>query len=140
LQANITSMDAVFQDFEKLGTQYGVAIAAYEGGQGMTGTTNEPIKHLAQFDERMYQTYGQYLTFWKQHFGASLFMHFTLAGTPGLPREQASSTASGARSRASRKTSSTCGKNLPTLSGTETVASVTQYCPKYQALADEVPH
>jgi hypothetical protein len=34
---------------------------------------------------------------------------------------------------------STCGHALPTLAGTETIASVMQYCPKYQALADRVP-
>ena len=33
----------------------------------------------------------------------------------------------------------TCGKGLPMLTGTETVASVMKYCPKYQALADRVP-
>jgi hypothetical protein len=34
---------------------------------------------------------------------------------------------------------STCGKNLPTLTGTETIASEMQYCPKYSALAAHVP-
>jgi hypothetical protein len=138
LQANITSMDAVFQDFEKLATQYGVTIAGYEGGQSLTGTTNEPIKHLAQFDIRMYQTYGQYLTFWKQHFTTSLFMHFTLAGTPGEPENIYQYGFWGSLPGVAEDLS-TCGKSLPTLAGTETVASVMQYCPKYQALADHVP-
>jgi hypothetical protein len=138
LQAGITSMDAVFQDFEKLATQYGVTIAGYEGGQSMTGTTNEPIKHLAQFDIRMYQTYGQYLTFWRQHFTTSLFMHFTLAGTPGEPENIFQYGFWGSLPGVAEDLS-TCGKNLPTLTGNETVASVTQYCPKYQALADHVP-
>ena len=31
------------------------------------------------------------------------------------------------------------GKSLPTLTGNETVVSVTQYCSKYQALANHVP-
>jgi len=139
LQTSITSMDAVFQDFAKVGTQYGVAIAAYEGGQSLTGTTNESIKHLAQFDARMYQVYGQYLTFWTQHFGPSIFMNFTLAGTPGVPENIFQYGFWGALPGVAENPSS-CGKNLPTLIGTETVASVTQYCPKYQALADEVPH
>jgi len=131
-------MDSAFQGFKQLGAQYGVAIAAYEGGQGITGTTNEPIKHLAQFDERMYETYTTYFTFWKQYFGTSLFMHFDLAGDPGLPRAP-TSTASGARSRVSKKISRLVVKGLPTLTGTETVASVMKYCPKYQALVDRVP-
>ena len=138
LQANIMSTDAVFQDFEKLATQYGVTIAGYEGGQSMTGTTNEPIKHLAQFDARMYQTYGQYLMFWKQHFAQSLFMNFTLAGTPGVPESIFRYGFWGALPGVTEDLA-TCGKGLPTLTGTETVASVTQYCPKYQALADRVP-
>jgi hypothetical protein len=138
LQASITSTDAVFQDFAKLGAQYGVTIAAYEGGQSLTGTTNEPIKHLAQFDARMYQVYGQYLTFWTQHFGPSLFMNFTLAGTPGTPENIFQYGFWGALPGVAENLS-TCGQNLPTLNGTETVASVTQYCPKYQALADRVP-
>jgi hypothetical protein len=138
LQTSITSMDAVFHDFAKLGTQYGVIIAAYEGGQSLTGTTNEPVKHLAQFDARMYQVYGQYLTFWTQHFGPSLFMNFTLAGTPGTPENIFQYGFWGALPGVAENLS-TCGKNLPTLTGTETVASVAQYCPKYQALADHVP-
>jgi hypothetical protein len=137
LQANITSTDGVFQDFEKLGTQYGVTIAAYEGGQSLTGTTNEPIKHLAQFDARMYQTYGQYLAFWKQHFGPSLFMNFDLAGTPGQPENIYQYGFWGALPGVGEDLG-TCGKGLPTLTGTEMVASVMQYCPKYQALADQV--
>jgi len=138
MQTNITSMDAVFQDFAKLGVQYGVSIAGYEGGQSLTGTTNQPIKHLAQFDMRMYQAYGQYLAFWKQHFGPSLFMNFTLAGTPGVPENIFQYGFWGALPGVAEDLS-TCGKGLPMLTGSETVASVTKYCPKYQALADRVP-
>lgn len=138
LQANITSMDSAFQGFEQLSTQYGIAIAAYEGGQGITGTTNEPIKHLAQFDERMYETYTQYFTFWKQHFGASLFMHFDLAGDPGFPEASYQYGFWGSLPGVEEDLT-TCGQNLPTLAGTETVASVMQFCPKYKALTDRVP-
>jgi hypothetical protein len=137
LQANIMTTDSVFKDFAKLGMQYGIPIAAYEGGQSLTGTTNEPIKHLAQFDTRMYATYGQYLAFWKQHFGPSLFMHFSLAGTPGQPENIYQYGFWGSLPGVGEDLT-TCGKNLPMLMGTETVASVMQYCPKYQALADQV--
>jgi hypothetical protein len=138
LVTNIMSMDMAFQGFEQLGTQYGVAIAAYEGGQGITGTTNEPIKHLAQFDQRMYATYATYLTFWKQHFGTSLFMHFDLAGDPGLPENIYQYGFWGSLPGVEEDLT-TCGQGLPMLAGTETVASVMKYCPKYQALADHVP-
>ena len=138
LQTSIMSTDAVFKDFAKLGAQYGVAIAAYEGGQSLTGTTNQPIKHLAQFDERMYQTYVTYLSFWKAHFGPSLFMHFDLAGTPGLPENIYQYGFWGSLPGVGEDLT-TCGKNLPTLTGSETIASVMKYCPKYEALAERVP-
>jgi hypothetical protein len=138
LQTAITSTDSVLTDFANLGTGYGISIAAYEGGQGLTGTTNEPIKHLAQFDLRMYETYTQYFTFWKAHFGASLFMHFDLAGDPGLPESNYQYGFWGSLPGLEEDLS-TCGHALPTLAGTETIASVMQYCPKYQALADRVP-
>jgi hypothetical protein len=86
----------------------------------------------------MYQTYGQYLTFWKQHFGPSLFMHFTLAGTPGEPENIYQYGFWGSLPGVAEDLS-TCGKGLPMLTGSETVASVMQYCPKYQALAESVP-
>ena len=138
LQASILSTDAVFKDFAKLGAQYGVGIAAYEGGQSLTGTTNQPIKHLAQFDARMQQTYAAYLDFWKAHFGPSLFMHFDLAGTPGLPENIYQYGYWGSLPGVAEDLA-TCGKGLPTLAGGEAVSSVLQYCPKYQALADRVP-
>ncbi len=138
LQTAITSMDSVFTDFATLGKADGISIAAYEGGQGISGATNEPIKHLAQFDDRMYETYTQYFTFWKAHFGASLFMHFDLAGDPGLPESIYQYGFWGSLPGVEEDLS-TCGHGLPTLTGTETIASVMKYCPKYQALADRVP-
>ncbi len=138
LVTSIDSMSTAFQGFQQLGTQYGVSIAAYEGGQGITGTTNETIKHLAQFDERMYDTYGTYFTFWKQSFGTSLFMHFDLAGDPGLPENIYQYGFWGSLPGVEEDLT-TCGQGLPTLAGTETVASVMKYCPKYSALASYVP-
>jgi hypothetical protein len=138
MAANITSNAAVFPDFAKLSTEYSVSIAAYEGGQGLTGTTNQTIKHLAQFDARMNSTYATYLAGWKQAFGPSLFMHFDLAGTPGLPENIYQYGFWGSVTGVSQDLS-TCGKNLPTLTGTETIASEMQYCPKYSALAAHVP-
>jgi hypothetical protein len=138
MQTNITSMASAFQGFAMLSKQYGIAIAAYEGGQSLSGTTNQDIKQLAQFDVRMYQTYGTYLMFWQQYFGNSLFMHFTLAGTPGVPENIYQYGFWGSLPGVGEDLS-TCGKNVPTLTGTEMVSSVMQYCPKYQALADHVP-
>lgn len=135
---NIMSMGSALSGFAMLGTQYGVSIAAYEGGQSLTGTTNEPIKHLAQFDARMYQTYGTYLDFWKQNFGTSLFMHFDLAGTPGLPENIYQYGFWGSLPGVDEDLT-TCGKNPPTLAGTEMVSAELKYCPKWQALADRVP-
>jgi hypothetical protein len=135
---NIMSMSTAFQGFAMLSKQYGIAIAAYEGGQGLSGTTNETIKHLAQFDVRMNQTYETYLKFWQQNFGNSLFMHFTLAGTPGLPENIYQYGFWGALPGVDENLA-TCGKNLPMLTGSEMISSLLGYCPKYAALASHVP-
>lgn len=137
-QANIASMDTVFQDFAKLTTSYGLKLAAYEGGQGLSGTTNQPIKHLAQHDQRMYETYLQYFALWKKDFGNALFMHFELAGDPGLP-ENIYQYGYWGSIIGVLENPATCEPNLPTLMGTETIASVLHHCPKYRALAEQVP-
>ena len=64
--------------------------------------------------------------------------HFDLAGTPGLPENIYQYGFWGSVTGVSQDLS-TCGKNLPTLTGTETIASEMQYCPKYSALAAHVP-
>jgi hypothetical protein len=138
LQANVTAMDATFQDFAKLGAQYGIGIVAYEGGQSLTGTTNQTIKHLAQHDERMYETYATYLALWKKDFGSSLFMHFSLAGEPGLP-ENIYQYGFWGSIIGVLEDPTTCEPNLPMLTGTEAIASVVHHCPKYRALAEQVP-
>ena len=138
LGANIAAMDPGFQDFAKLATQYGVKMAAYEGGQSLTGTTNQPMKHLAQHDERMYEAYKAYLALWKKDFGPSLFMHFDLAGDPGLPENIYQYGYWGSILGVMEDTA-TCEPNLPTLTGTEAIASVVHHCPKYRALAEAVP-
>jgi hypothetical protein len=135
---NINSMGTAFQGFAGLSKQYGIAIAAYEGGQGLTGTTNEGIKHLAQFDARMNQTYETYLKFWQQNYGNSLIMHFTLAGTPGLPENIYQYGFWGSLPGVEEDLTK-CGQNLPTLTGSETISSLLGYCPKYAALASHVP-
>jgi hypothetical protein len=138
LETNISGMDATFQDFAKLGAQYGIGIVAYEGGQSLTGTTNQPIKHLAQHDERMYETYKDYLALWEKDFGPSLFMHFSLAGDPGQP-ETVYQYGYWGSIIGVLEDPSACEPNLPTLMGTETIASVVHHCPKYRALAEQVP-
>jgi hypothetical protein len=138
LDANVAGMDATFKDFAKLGAQYGVKIVAYEGGQSLTGTTNQSFKHLAQHDERMYEAYKSYLALWNQDFGASLFMHFSLVGTPGLPENIYQYGYWGAIIGVLEDTS-ICEANLPTLVGTEAIASVVHHCPKYKALSEHIP-
>ncbi len=138
LDANIAAMDVTFKDFAKLAAQYGVQIAAYEGGQSLTGTTNQSFKHLAQHDERMYEAYKSYLALWGQDFGASLFMHFSLAGTPGLP-ENIYQYGYWGSIIGVLEDSAACQPNLPMLAGNEAIASVVHHCPKYRALAEHVP-
>jgi hypothetical protein len=138
LEANISGMDATFQDFAKLGAQYGIGIVAYEGGQSLTGTTNQPIKHLAQHDERMYESYNDYLALWKKDFGTSLFMHFSLAGNPGQP-ESVYQYGYWGSIIGVLEDPATCEPDLPTLTGSEAIASVVGHCPKYRALAEQVP-
>lgn len=134
--ANIASMDATFTDFAQLGSDYGIAIAAYEGGQGMGGTTNQPIKHLAQHDQRMYDTYTAYYARWKQHFGKSLFCHFELAGTPGVP-EFIFQYGYWGSIISLQEDPAVCEPDLPTLTGSEEIQSVIHHCPKYRALAEQ---
>ena len=138
LATDITGMDATFKDFAKLGAQYGVGIVAYEGGQSLSGTTNQAIKHLAQHDERMYEAYKAYLALWQKNFGPSLFMHFSLAGNPGQPENIYQYGYWGSIIGA-LEDPATCKPDLPTLMGTETIASVVHHCPKYRALAEQVP-
>ncbi len=138
MQQSITSQLAAMKDFAALGAQYGIPIAAYEGGQSLTGTTNQAIKHLAQLDVRMHDTYVQYLDFWKQNFGESLFMHFSLAGTLGLPENIYQYGFWGSIASAQIDPTA-CGENLPTLAGTEDPKTETSHCPKYAALAEQVP-
>jgi hypothetical protein len=138
VDANITGMDATFQQFAMMATQYGVKMAAYEGGQGLSGATNQTIKHLAQHDARMYAAYQTYLTLWKKDFGTALFMHFNLAGDPGLPENIYQYGFWGSIIGVMEDTA-TCEPGLPTLTGTETIASVVHHCPKYRALAETVP-
>jgi hypothetical protein len=135
---NIDGMDATFQDFAKLVKEYGLEIAAYEGGQSLTGTTNQPIKHLAQHDVRMHDTYVHYFDLWKKDFGEATFMHFAQAGDPGLPENIYQYGYWGAIIGVLEDTT-TCGKNLPMLTGNEMIADVVHHCPKYQALVEMVP-
>ncbi|APR84945.1 Cellulose-binding domain protein [Minicystis rosea] len=136
--ANIQSMDGAFGDFHDLGAAYGIPIAAYEGGQSLTGTENQSIKHLAQHDQRMYATYEAYFDLWKKHFGASLFMHFDLAGTPGIP-ELIFQYGYWGSIISALEDPAACSQSLPMLTGTEEIASVIHHCPKYRSLMEKVP-
>lgn len=135
---DIASKDATYADFAKLVAQYGLKMAAYEGGQGLSGATNQSIKHLAQHDKRMHDVYGDYFALWKKHFGPSLFMHFSLAGDGGLPENIYQYGFWGSIASV-LEDPAVCGVGLPTLTGSEPIASVVHHCPKYRALAEQVP-
>jgi len=139
MAADITGKATDFAEFHKLGAEYGLGIVAYEGGQGINGNANLPIKHLAQHDQRMYDAYKQFATQWKQTFGESLFMHFSLAGTPGVPEFVFQYGFWGSIGSVLEDPTQ-CGRNLPTLTGTEAVPTVIHHCPKYRALAEAVPN
>lgn len=134
--AKIQAMHPTFGDFAQLATEYGIAIAGYEGGQSLTGTADQPIKHLAQHDARMYDTYNAYLTLWKQDFGNALFCHYTLAETPGIPENVYQYGYWGSIISIDEDPQA-CAHDLPTLAGTEAIASVVHHCPKYRALAEQ---
>lgn len=138
IDLDIAGKAEIYAQFAALGTEYGIPIVAYEGGQGINGETNLQFKHLAQHDARMYTAYTNYLALWKQHFGTDLFMHFTLAGAPGIPESFFQYGYWGALAGIGLDLG-TCGDNLPMLSGGEAIATVAGNCPKYRALAEQVP-
>ena len=138
LETNITSMDSVFQDFARLVAADGIQMSAYEGGQGISGNTNIMIKYLAEHDARMHTAYLDLFTLWKMRFGDALFMHFDLAGTPGLPQNTWQYGFWGSIDGVMVDTS-TCGQGLSMLTDTTTMSAAAQWCPKYQALAEQVP-
>jgi len=140
MSTNIAAMDPTFQDFQKLVTDYGLAIVSYEGGQGINGNANLPVKHLAQHDQRMYDAYNTFFTLWQKDFGPSaLFMHFSLAGDPGLP-EFIYQYGFWGSIIGVLEDPTMCGPALPTLTGTEMIPTVVHHCPKYRALSEQVPH
>ncbi len=138
MTANIDTMDSTFQDFQKLVTEYGLEIAAYEGGQSLTGQTNQPIKHLAQHDVRMKTAYDHYLALWTKDFGDATFMHFDLAGDPGLP-ENIYQYGFWGSIIGVMEDPTKCGLNLPMLTGSEVIPDVVHHCPKYESLQEKVP-
>ena len=138
VNADIAAKDATYADFAKLVAEWGIEMAAYEGGQGLDGMTNQGTKHLAQHDRRMYDAYLSYFALWKKHFGAAPFLHFSLAGTPGVPEFVFQYGYWGSIGGVLEDTGK-CGLELPTLLGNEALPSVVHYCPKYRALAEQVP-
>lgn len=135
---DIASKEATYLDFAKLRDEYGLKIGAYEGGQSLTGTANQTLKHLAQHDQRMYEAYIAYFDLWKKSFGEALFMHFSLAGIPGLP-ENIYQYGYWSSIIGVLEDPATCMPNLPTLTGNEPIDSVVHHCPKYRALREQAP-
>jgi hypothetical protein len=138
LDTAIDGTDATLQQFAMLVKQYGLQMTAYEGGQGFTGSTNLMVKHLAQYDARMNASYTRALSLWQKDLGNALYMHFVLASTPGIPESFFQYGFWGAAGSVLLDPA-TCGNELPTLTGSETIASVSTGCPKYAALAAHVP-
>lgn len=131
--ANISSASATYADFKQLGDANGIANAAYEGGQGLTGTTNQMVKHLIQHDERMRALYEAYFGVWRATFGDALFCHFDLAGTPGVPDFIFQYGYWGSMISTLEPTS--CGDAISKLTGSEALADVVHHCPKYKVLS-----
>jgi hypothetical protein len=136
---SIQAMDGTFQDFRRLIDEYGIGIAAYEGGQTLTGAINLHVKHVAQYDRRMYSAYIELFTLWKRDFGEALFNHYSLTNIPGLPEDSYRYGFWGSIDSALDDPTS-CGQNLTQLSGSESIGNLLdRFCPKYQALQEQVP-
>ncbi len=137
---NIQQLDGAFPDFRSLADGYGIQMSAYEGGQSIDGINNLSVKHLAQYDRRMYSAYLDYLALWNRHFGEALFNHFNLTGVPGIPEEYFQYGFWGSIDSV-LDNPNTCGQNLPELGGNENIGDLRdRYCPKYQALLEQAPH
>ncbi len=108
------------------------------GRPGISGNDNLTIKHLAQHDQRMYDAYSAYFALWKKSFGESLFMHFDLAGTPGVP-EFVFQYGFWGSIISVLEDPKACSAGYTMLTGTEDIASVVHRCPKYGFLQEQVP-
>lgn len=135
---DIASKEPTYLEFAQLRDEYGLKMGAYEGGQSLTGTGNQTLKHLAQHDQRMYEAYLQYFDLWQKSFGESLFMHFSLAGIPGLP-ENIYQYGYWGSIIGVLEDPAACMPGLPTLAGNEAIDSVVHHCPKYRALREQAP-
>lgn len=138
LTAAIDDAKPQLADFAKLGAEWGLTIAAYEGGQGISGSANLNVKHLAQHDARMHDAYLHAFDTWHAALGDALFMHFTLAGSPDIPESFFQYGFWGSM-QSVMEDPTTCTKDLPTLTGSESLDSVVHHCPKYAALLEQLP-
>ncbi len=63
---------------------YGLPLVAYEGGQGISGSTNQANKIAAQSDPRMYDATRQYFALWDTLVGRKqLFGYYMFAASDG---------------------------------------------------------
>lgn len=139
LDTTVAGMETVWGDFKTLAATYNIKVAAYEGGQGLGGTTNQQNKHLAQHDQRMFDSYSKYFALWKKVYGNdAMFMHFSLADN-GQPPEVIYQYGFWGSIVSVLEDTNACRQNLPTLTGTEMLSDVRHHCPKYAALAAQVP-
>jgi hypothetical protein len=85
LDASVDGWLSTMDQFKALADQYGVKLTIYEGGQGMGGASNYELKHLAEFDKRMYDSYERLWRLFHKKFPDMLYMHFSLVGGEGSP-------------------------------------------------------
>jgi hypothetical protein len=136
LNSSIAGQAFYFAQFKALSQEFGVQVAAYEGGGGYSGAANEMVVHLAQHDVRMHDAYILQFNLWKQYFGESRFNQFTLSS--GEIPEVFYEYGFWGSLETIWLDLSTCGQNLPTLTGNEAISSVISNCPKYQAILEQV--
>jgi hypothetical protein len=81
LNASLGNTTAVWlANDKKLADQYHLPIVAYEGGQGLAGSSNQDVKIAAQDDPRMYDVTRKYLKLWHDTVGANaLFNYYSFA-------------------------------------------------------------
>ena len=69
---------------KKLADKYRLPLVAYEGGQGLSGTSYQDAKVAAQSDPRMYDVTRKYFKLWHDTAGANaLFNYYSFASDTG---------------------------------------------------------
>jgi len=135
LQNNTT---AYIRDTFAVSTKYKIPLAAYEGGQHITGDTNRNVKQLAQYDIRMSDAYKSYLKIWRQESGNGLFGHYSMAG--GIfTADWGLQYGYWGAIESIRLDPAVCSKNLPVLASSASYVPLRgKHCPKWEALMTSI--